>query len=354
MRPPASIRFVDSIAAARARNASDLHLGAGLPPVLRLDGDLERMSETALTAADVRDIAGTVLSAEESSRLEIAGDVTTVHADPDYGRMRVHVYTSQRDLTIAIRLLDRAIPSLQALNLPPVLASFAESKHGIVMLAGPTGSGKTSTMAALVERINADSARRILTIEDPIEYYHESRRSIVTQREIGRNTPNLAAALCGALRADPDVIVVGELRDAETMAAALTAAETGHLVITTLHTGNAAQTVDRIVDSFSGSARAQVRAQLAQVLIAVACQHLVRRAAGHGRRAVVEVLVATDAVRNLVRDSKSHHLKNVMATGRRFGMQTLEQHAAELVADGEIDVAEGQRFGGYDACRTVA
>ena len=184
-----------------------------------------------------------------------------------------------------------------------------------------------------------------MTIEDPIEYYHDNRRSIVTQREIGRDTPSLAAALRGVLRADPDVIVIGEMRDAEAMAGALTAAETGHLVLTTLHTGSAAQTVDRIVDSFSGALQSQVRAQLAQVLLAVSCQHLVRRACGRGRRAAVEVLSCTDAVRNLIRESKSHHLKNAMATGRRYGMQTLEQHVSELLHDREIDSSEARRFG---------
>ncbi len=353
-RSPASIRLFDAVHAARRRNASDVHLGADLPPVLRVDGSLERVPELPLSSDDLRDIAETLLTSDEIARLRIDGDLTMAWTDPDLGTMRAHLYGGERGLAVAVRLLDRKIPSLEGLHLPESLAALAGRERGIVILAGPTGSGKSTTMAALVDRMNAVSARRIVTIEDPIEYRHESRRSIVTQREVGRDTPNLQSAIRGALRADPDVIVVGEMRDAESMAAALTAAETGHLVLTTLHTGNAAQTVDRIVDAFAGSLQGQIRTQLAAVLVAVACQHLVRRAGGSGRRAAVELLFGTDAVRNLIRESKAHQLKNAMATGRRFGMQTLEQHVAELLRDREIDAAEARRFGIDDEGAAVA
>lgn len=349
-RSTASIRLLDAIHAARDRKASDVHLGAGMPPVLRVDGVLERTPEPPLTCCDVDEIAALVMTEHEMTRLAADGDVTTAWTEPDVGTTRVHAYRAQRGLAIAIRLFDRKIPSLESLALPDAVGSLAYSERGMVILAGPTGSGKSTTMAALVDRINAERPRRIVTIEDPIEYRHESRSSVVTQREIGRDTPSLRAALHGALRADPDVIVVGEMRDAESMAAALTAAETGHLVLTTLHTGDAAQTVERIVDASSGELQSQIRTQLAQVLVAVACQHLVRRAGGTGRRAAVELLVGTDAVRNLIRESKGHQLKNAMATGRRFGMQTLEQHIAELLRDREIDAADARRFVLGDRC----
>ncbi|MEO6835117.1 MAG: PilT/PilU family type 4a pilus ATPase [Candidatus Tumulicola sp.] len=354
MGSPAAIRFRDAIVAGRARNASDVHLGADTPPVLRIDGALERMPEPPLTAGDLREIAAALLADTEMSRLATQGDLTTAWTESELGTMRAHIYVGERGLTIAVRLLDRKIPSLESLRLPEAIGSLPQRERGMVILAGPTGSGKSTTMAAIVDRINADSARRIVTIEDPIEYHHASRRSIVTQREIGRDTPDLQAALRGVLRADPDVIVVGEMRDAESMAGALTAAETGHLVLTTLHTGDASQTVERIVDAFSGVLQSQIRAQLAQVLVAVACQHLVRRARGTGRCAAVELLFGTDAVRNMIRDSKAHQLKNAMATGRRFGMQTLEQHVAELLRDREIDADEARRLGVGDGCRTVA
>lgn len=354
VRSAPGIRFCDAIDAARARNASDVHLGSGMPPILRVDGRLERTPDETLTASDVQGIAARLLDERGLARLASDGDLTIALSYPDLGTLRVHLYVATDGPAIAIRLLDRGIPSLESLRLPDAMNAIPERDRGIVILAGPTGCGKSTTMAALVDRINERSARRIVTIEDPIEYRHHSRQSIVTQREIGRDTPDLRAALRGALRADPDVIVVGEMRDAETMAGALAAAETGHLVLTTLHTGDAAQTVERIVDAFSGGLQAQIRAQLAQVLIMVACQHLVRRASGNGRCAVVELLFGTDAVRNLIRESKAHQLQNAMATGRRFGMQTLEQHIAELLRERAIDIGEARRLVDVDASKTVA
>jgi twitching motility protein PilT len=349
----AAIRFADAIETARRSKASDVHLESGLPPILRRDGELERLAGEILTAGDLDEVAAGLLSEGDRERLARDGDFTVSRDDCELGLLRIHCYRGTAGVTLAVRLLERKIPTLESLRLPEAMNAFPHHERGIVILAGPTGSGKSTTLAALISRINERYARRILTIEDPIEYRHESRRSIVTQREIGRDTPNLGAALRGALRADPDTIVVGEMRDAETMAGALAAAETGHLVLTTLHTGDAAQTVDRIVDSFSGGLQNQIRVQLAQVLVAVACQHLVRRACGTGRRAAVELLIGSDAVRNLIREAKSHQLRNVMATGKRLGMQTLEQHATELVRDREIDANEARRLGVPDAERTV-
>lgn len=341
----ASLRFSDALEAARSRNASDVHLSCGMPPILRIDGILVRTPEDALTSDDVQEIAASRLDEPEMATLRTKGELTVAFEDPEFGTLRIHSYACADGLTLAVRLLNSSVPTLESLRLPEPMNSLPECERGMIVVAGPTGSGKSTTLAGLVDRINERSARRIVTIEDPIEYRHQSRRSLISQREIGRDAPNLGAALRGVLRADPDVIVVGEMRDAESMSEALAAAETGHLVLTTVHAGDAAQTVDRIVDAFSGALHDQVRAQVARVLVAVACQHLVRRNGGNGRRAVVELLFGTDAVRNLIRESKNHQLKNAMATGKRHGMQTLEQHLTELLRNRDIDAHEAHRLG---------
>jgi twitching motility protein PilT len=340
------LRLYGALEIARQRNASDVHLAAGLAPVLRIDGELQRLAETALAAGELSNMSATLLSAHERARLAGEGDVTTSIEHERFGALRLHWYTGGGSIAVAARLLNRRIPPFQTLGLPAAFEPLLEMQRGLLLFGGPTGSGKSTTMASAVDRINERFPLRIVTIEDPIEYRHDSRRAIVTQREIGRDTPELAAALRGALRADPDVIVVGEMRDAEAMSAALTAAETGHLVLATVHTGDAAQTVERIVDVFDGTRQRQVRAQLAQVLVAVVCQRLLRRPGGRGRRAAVELLLATDAVRNLIRGAKTHQIRNAIATGRRWGMQTFEQHLDELLHCGEIEPSEARRFAG--------
>lgn len=320
--------LTDAVRFARSKNASDLHVEAGSPAAVRIDGVLTPVDGMPLTGSDVEALAAELFGARPMRADE--GDASIAWCDEELGTLRGHAFRSLAGIALAVRLFPRAIPSLESLDLPPSVTAFAEQPRGLVVIAGPTGSGKSTTLAAIVDRINARAAKRIVTIEDPIEYRHHNRRSFVTQREIGRDTPSLEAALHGVLRCDPDVIVVGELRDGGAIRAALTAAETGHLVLATVHTGDAPQTVDRIVDSFEGAAAAQVRAQLASVLLGVTCQRLVRRADGKGRRAVAEVMVGTEGVRNLIRDGKTHQLANAIATGRRYGMQTLAQHVAEL------------------------
>jgi twitching motility protein PilT len=340
----ADIRFRDALHQARSRRASDVHFNAGAVPAARVDGRLEWIGDAEMSVGDMERVAALLAGERERTRLDERGDVSVGWTDAELGSMRVHLFRANGRLSIAVRPIERSVPPLEKLGLPPAVETLAEKTHGLVMFAGPTGSGKSTSMAALVDRINAQSAQRIVTIEDPIEYRYSNRRSIVTQREIGRDTPNLAVALREVLRADPDVIVVGELRDAESIRGALTAAETGHLVFATIHTGDAAQTVERIVDAFEGASAAQVRTQLAGVLLAVICQRLVRRTGG-GRRAAVELLVATDAVRNVIRESRTHQLRNAMLTGREHGMQTFEHHLAELLRSREIDAVEALRFG---------
>lgn len=333
----------DAVRFARSKNASDLHVEAGAPAAVRIDGVLQPIDEAALTPHEVGAFAAELLGTR-TMRLD-EGDVSVAWSDADLGTLRGHVFRSLTGIAVAVRLFPRSIPALESLDLPASVSELGERQRGLLLVAGPTGSGKSTTMAALVDRVNARAEKRIVTIEDPIEYRYYNRRSFVTQREIGRDTPSLEAALHGVLRSDPDVIVVGELRDGGAVRAALTAAETGHLVLATVHTGDAPQSVDRIVDAFEGAAASQVRAQLAGVLLGVTCQRLARRGDGNGRRAVVEVMVATEGVRNLIRDGKTHQLSNAIATGRQHGMQTMAQHAAELLRTRRIDPADAISLG---------
>ncbi len=254
----------------------------------------------------------------------------------ELGSIRVHAYRTSRGISLAMRLLAVSVPTLEDLRLPAIVAAVADRPSGLVLFAGPTGCGKSTALAAIVESINRTQAKHIITIEDPIEYEHRSNRCIVSQRHVGVDVPAFSDAVYGALRCDPDVVLIGELRDRKTMHAALTAAETGHLVLATLHTGDAPQTVDRIIGVFPGEMQEQIRVQLAQTLGAVICMRLVPCAGGKGRRCAAEVLIASDAVRNLIRDGKTHQLRNIIATSRQSGMQTLEAHLSDLIGRREI------------------
>lgn len=335
------IALAELLGLARLKNASDLHVAPGLCPVLRIDGALERVGDV-LTRRHCEILADRLLNDAIRDRLNEHGDASIAHRDEQFGLFRIHAYRTGDGTAFAIRLLAPAIPTLESLHLPAVVASFAQRRSGLILFAGPTGSGKTTALAALIDRINRHEAKHVITIEDPIEYTYESRKSVVTQREVGRDVADFSGALTGALRADPDVILVGELRDAQTMRAALTAAETGHLVFSTLHTGDSAQTIDRIIDAFSSEAQQQVRLQISQTLLAVVALRLVPRAMGTGRRAAAEVLIASDAVRNLIRERKTHQIRNVIATGRQAGMQTLESHLSELVMRREVTLEAAQ------------
>lgn len=334
----APVRLSEVLRLARLRNASDVHLCAGVAPVLRVDGVLETQHTLVPTAEEVGAVTASLLDRRALDILAAQGDATATRDADDVGTIRVHAYRTSQGTCLAIRLLSAGVPSLESLHLPPAVHAFADRPHGLVIFAGPTGSGKSTALAAIIDRINRTQARHILTIEDPVEYRHVCSHSVINQRELGRDVPAYSQAIYGALRCDPDVILVGEMRDPETMHAALTAAETGHLVLTTLHTGDAPQTVDRIVGAFEGDKQEQVRLQLAQTLIGVVCMRLVTRSGGQGRRCAVEVLVANDAVRNVIRDGKTHQLRNIIATGRQWGMQTLEAHLSELIAGRDISL----------------
>lgn len=332
----AQVRILETLHSARTQRASDVHIVSNVTPMLRVNGFLTPLGERIVSLSEADTMVRELLNETQLEHLHRAGDVTCTVEFEEVGLMRLHVSMTSTGPCIAIRMLDREIPNLGSIGLPPVVHSFCTAPHGLVIVAGATGSGKSTTLAALVEHINATAERRIISIEDPIEYRHISRRSLITQREIGRDVESFSTAALAALRGDPDILVVGEMRDQSTIRAVLAAAETGHLVFSTLHTANAAQTIDRIIDAFSEHGQAQVQSQLSQVLVAVIAQRLIPRANGPGRRAIAEVLVATDAVRNLIRDRKTHQLSNAIATGRASGMQSFEQHLTELVHEREI------------------
>ena len=315
-----------------ARGASDLHVTVGTPPAIRLRGHLERIEGVeSLTAENTQQLLYRVLSSEQQKQLEIKRQLDFAYAVPGVARFRVNVFFQREALGAAFRVIPHDIKSLEELGLPASLHAFTEKPRGIVLVTGPTGSGKSTTLAAIIDEINRTRSDHILTIEDPIEFIHRHKRCIVNQREIGPDATSFGEALKAALRQDPDVILVGEMRDLETISTALTAAETGHLVFGTLHTQSASSTVDRIIDVFPAEQQEQVRIMIAGSLQGVVTQALLPTADGVGRIAALEVLFPDDAVRNLIRQGKVEQIYSIMQTGTSKGMQTMEQSLAELV-----------------------
>ena len=326
----------DLLAFARSQHASDLHLSAGLPPLLRLDGDIRPIALPALKHADVRALLHAMMDDGQRRRYADTRECDFALASPEYGRCRVNAFVHQRGAGAALRLIPTQTPSLAQLQAPAALQALADLPHGLVLVTGPTGSGKTTTLAALLAQINATRAAHILTIEDPIEFVHACQLSVVHQREVGRHTQGFAPALRAALREDPDVILLGEMRDADTMRLALTAAETGHLVLATLHTQSAMQAPDRIIHSLPAAERDLARAVLAECLQAVVAQTLIKTAEGVGRVAAFEILLATPAVRHQIREGAAAQLYSSMQTSQAQGMQTLDQALLALLAGGHI------------------
>jgi twitching motility protein PilT len=320
-----------------ARNASDLHMSVGTAPALRVRGSIQRMDEFApLTADDTRQLLYRILSTERQKQFELNRQLDFSHSIPGLARFRVNVYHQRETVGAAFRLIPDELKTLEELGLPLSLRELAEKPRGIVLVTGPTGSGKSTTLAAMIDEINRTRSEHILTIEDPVEFVHRHKRCIVNQREIGPDAPSFAAALRAALRQDPDVILVGEMRDLETIGTALTAAETGHLVLGTLHTQSAAGTIDRIIDVFSAEQQEQVRMQIAGALQGVVTQALMPTADGQGRVAALEILLPDDAVRNLIRQAKVEQIYSIMQTSSGRGMTTMEQALAELIVRGVV------------------
>jgi twitching motility protein PilT len=317
------------------KGASDLHLSAGGPPRMRVDGDLLPTDHPALDAAEVQALVDTIMTPEQRARFAADHELDFSWATPSAGRFRVNVFTQGRGPGAVLRAIPTAIPSFESLQLPPFLAELCKRERGLVLVTGPTGSGKSTTLAAMVDLVNSTWDAHILTIEDPVEFVHESKRCLVNQREIGAHTASFSTALRGALREDPDVILVGEMRDLETISLALTAAETGHLVFGTLHTSSAPKTVDRIIDVFPSGQQSQIRTMLAESLEAVIAQRLLKKVGG-GRIAACEILTGSTAVRNLIREGKLHQIPSVMQTGQQHGMVTFDSAIADLQRRGLV------------------
>ena len=315
---------------AREHNCSDIHLTAELKPVFRKNGSIV-VSDLEYTKKQVHDMILSMLHEEHKDQISLGEDVDFCFEISKNERQRVNVYHERGNLCAAIRILNDSIPTFEDLNLPSVIESFSKYPSGLVLITGPTGSGKSTTLAAMIDYININRNCHILTMEDPIEYMHVHKNSIIHQREIGVDLASFEKGLRSALREDPDVILVGEMRDYETIAAAVTAAETGHLVLSTLHTTGAANTIDRIIDVFPASSQAQVRSQLSNVLRGVVTQQLVKKADNSGRCVALEILVGTDAVSNLIREAKAHQINSVLQTGAKDGMCTMDMDLARLV-----------------------
>lgn len=327
------------------KRASDLHLQVGLPPMLRIDGSLASMHgfET-LDEQMVEGLVFAILDQDQRQILMKDKEFDFSFAFGNMGRFRVNAYHERGNLAASLRLIPNEIKSVSELGLPNVVMSFADYPRGLVLITGPTGSGKSTTLAALVDKVNSERAQHIVTIEDPIEFTHKSKRSAVVQREVHYDTYSFSAALRSSLRQDPDVVLIGEMRDLETISAAITIAETGHLVFATLHTNSASQSVDRMIDVFPPHQQPQIRAQLSNILMAICSQRLVP-AIGGGRMAATEILIANPAVRNIIREGKSHQLDAVIQTGADQGMQTMDRTLVNLVQNGTIT---------YDNAREVA
>ncbi len=325
------------------RKGSDLLVTPGTAPMLRVDGRLARMDGWGdISPADSEALLHALLSEAQIAEFRVRRELDLSFGWRDRARFRVNGFVQRGSVAVALRLIPYELPDLDSLGVPAAAQAFGNPSQGLVLVTGPTGSGKSTTLAAMVDRINSTRPCHILTIEDPIEYVHRHKLAAVNQREVGTDTDSFAQALRSALREDPDVLLVGELRDLESIQTALTIAETGHLVLATLHTNDTSQALDRIVDVFPGDQQAQIRVQLASVLVGILYQRLLPRIGG-GRVAAHEVLVATTAVRNMIREGKSRQLRNMLTTGTREGMQTLEQSLTGLVASGSVahEVAAG-------------
>ncbi|MEZ9645791.1 type IV pilus twitching motility protein PilT [Vibrio sp. 10N.261.52.C2] len=323
-------------------NASDLHLSAGVSPMVRIDGEVRKLGIPALSHADVHRLVFEIMSDSQRGEFEEKLEVDFSFELPNVGRFRVNAFNQARGCSAVFRTIPVEIPTLDQLGAPEIFERIANYEKGLVLVTGPTGSGKSTTLAAMVDYVNRNHNKHILTIEDPIEFVHTNNKCLVNQREVHRDTHSFKAALRSALREDPDVILVGELRDQETISLALTAAETGHLVFGTLHTSCAAKTIDRIIDVFPGSDKDMVRSMLSESLRSVIAQKLLKRVGG-GRVACHEIMMATPAIRNLIREDKVAQMYSIIQTGAAHGMQTMEQNAKQLMAQGLVDSEEVEK-----------
>ncbi|MDN4495513.1 type IV pilus twitching motility protein PilT [Ureibacillus aquaedulcis] len=324
--------------------ASDLHITVGIPPVYRINGKLKQFEDYAVTPDEAQALVKEVLPEHKAEEYDQKGETDFNFSLGDLCRFRVNAYHQRNDCAIAFRLIPSKIPTIESLGMPKVLYDLADKPQGLILVTGPTGSGKSTTLAAMLDYINETKSKHIITLEDPIEYLHNHKTSIVNQREIGIDTKDFASGLRASLRQDPDVILVGEMRDLETISTAITAAETGHLVFATLHTSSAPTTIDRIIDVFPPHQQGQIRIQLANVLQGIISQRLFTRRDTNGRIAATEILIAMPSVTNLIRNEKVHQIPSVMQTSRAMGMHTLETSVQALVSSGKVSMEEARPY----------
>ena len=325
------------LGAATEKEASDIHLTVGIPPSIRVDGQLIQIPDhDRLMPDDTVKLADELMDDYARAKFEEKGEVDFSYAITGFGRFRVNVYKQRGTVSMALRTVPLSVPSVDELGLPPILKELSMKKRGLVLVTGPTGSGKSTTLAAMIDHMNKHRNGHIITLEDPIEYLHRHGKSIINQREVGHDTFSYAGALRAALRQDPDVILIGEMRDLETISTAVTAAETGHLVLSTLHTIGAVQTIDRIIDVFPPDQQQQIKVQLASVLEGVISQQLIKKSDNKGRIAALEIMLANAAIRNHIREGKTHQILSSLQTGRKHGMVTMDAYLTELYRQGLI------------------
>lgn len=326
------------------KKGSDIHIQVGLPPMIRVDSALLPVNgASVLTEETVEALVFSIMDDDQKQILLKDKEYDFSFSFGDLGRFRVNAFHERGNLAAALRLIPNIIPSIEQLGLPKIVDKFAEFPRGLVLVTGPTGSGKSTSLASLIHKINFEQSKHIITIEDPIEYAHTSKKSIIVQREVHYDTYSFSAALRSALREDPDVVLIGEMRDLETIASAVTIAETGHLVFATLHTNSASQSIDRMIDVFPPHQQSQIRAQLSNILMAICSQRLVPTIGG-GRIAAAEILIANPAVRNIIREGKSHQLEAVIQTGAEFGMQSMDHTLVNLIKAGTITYEEAKNY----------
>ncbi len=335
-RETADPDLLDALQAVLLNGASDLHISVNNAPMLRVDGSLRHLGEQPWDRPKVESALRSVLSPQQAAIFEEKLELDFAFTLSANARFRVNFYMQRGAMGAAFRIIPTEIKQLSQLGVPDVVAEFSKLPRGLVLVTGPTGSGKSTTLAAMIDLVNQTRTDHIVTVEDPIEFIHRNKLSLVNQREVGHDTHSFGNALKHVLRQDPDVILIGELRDLETISVALTAAETGHLVFATLHTQDAAQTIDRVIDVFPPHQQGQVRTQLAATLQGVVCQTLVKRSSGHGRAVATEVMVTTPAIANLIREGKTYQVRSALQAGRGSGMHTMDQHLADLVNTGQV------------------
>ena len=328
--------FIQIVKRAIEMKASDIHITVGVPPTARINGGLAHVIEEILTPEDTKSLVLEAIDEKQHKKLQQDGELDLSYSAEGIGRLRINAFKQRNSYSMAIRIINLTIPSMDELGLPDVVQKLAKTRRGLILVTGPTGSGKSTTLASMIDQINQDRSGHILTLEDPIEYLHKHNKSIVNQREIGLDSDSFSNALRAALRQDPDVILVGEMRDLETIGIAITAAETGHLVLSTLHTLGAAKTIDRVIDVFPPHQQQQVKTQLSSVLEGIISQQLLPTKDGNGRVASFEILVGTPAIRSLIREGKTHQIQTMLQTGTKHGMETMDMFLLKIYKAGKI------------------